>query len=144
MDWQLALLTCETSVRWRTVKTNVCQQIFGSRPYTSTNVMLHIINLPSIKDCIAILQEKFIYRSLSLLGDSLLMKMLLYLQSIQAKSKWFKIANLSFWKTLADQSNNMNPVPLNLNDLDFSDRAMLLNYRENIPNYLLVADQSWQ
>jgi hypothetical protein len=50
---------------------NQClRQIFSGRPYTSTKVMFHTTNLPSIKNRIAILQAKFICRSLSLPNDS--------------------------------------------------------------------------
>ncbi|KAG2209371.1 hypothetical protein INT46_002614 [Mucor plumbeus] len=99
---------------------NQClRQIFGGRPYTSTKVMLHITNLPSIKDRIAILQAKFIYKSLSLPDDSLLMKMLPYPQSIHAKSKWSKIANSPSWKTLTHQTNNLNPIIFKSKRIEF-------------------------
>ncbi|KAI9468072.1 MAG: hypothetical protein EXX96DRAFT_598119 [Benjaminiella poitrasii] len=60
---------------------NQCmRQIFGGRPFTSTKVMLHLLNLPTMKDRVSILQAQFLLRSFSLFDDALLTKLLPYLQ----------------------------------------------------------------
>ncbi|KAG2208839.1 hypothetical protein INT46_003620 [Mucor plumbeus] len=83
-----------------------------------------------IKNRIAILQAKFIYKSLSLPDDSLLMKMLPYLKSVHAKSKWSKIANSSFWKTLTDQANNLSPSIFKSKRIEFLRQSYVTKLQE--------------
>ncbi|CEP13597.1 hypothetical protein [Parasitella parasitica] len=84
---------------------NQCmRQIFGGRPFTSTKkVMLHIANLPTMKDRISILQAQFLFRSSSLPDDALLSKLQPYLQ-LQRSSKWSQLSKSLLWKSVRQQS----------------------------------------
>ncbi|ORE02278.1 hypothetical protein BCV72DRAFT_252559 [Rhizopus microsporus var. microsporus] len=56
-------------------------QIFGGRPFTSTKVMICLINLSIMKDRISILQAQLLFRTSFLPDDALLTRLLTYIQS---------------------------------------------------------------
>ncbi|CEG84184.1 hypothetical protein RMATCC62417_18027 [Rhizopus microsporus] len=82
---------------------NQCiSQIFGGRPFTSTKVMLHLTNLPNMKDRISILQAQFLFRASFLQDDALLTKLLSYIQS-QRISKWSQLSKSSLWTSISNE-----------------------------------------
>jgi hypothetical protein len=54
--------------------------IYGARGKTSTKVMLHLSRLPSMSERLSILQALFLFCSLSLHKDTLLSRLLPYIQ----------------------------------------------------------------
>ena len=82
---------------------NQCiRQIFGGRPFTSTKVMLHLANLPNMKDRISILQAQFLFRTSSLPDDALLTKLLPYIQS-ERISKWSQLSKSPLWTSISNE-----------------------------------------
>ncbi|EIE90659.1 hypothetical protein RO3G_15370 [Rhizopus delemar RA 99-880] len=75
--------------------------ISGSR--SSTQVMLHLVNQPSMKNRVHILQAKFILRSLNLPDDTLFSRLLPYLRTSASHSHWYKLTSSPLWRLYCNQ-----------------------------------------
>ncbi|CDH60967.1 predicted protein [Lichtheimia corymbifera JMRC:FSU:9682] len=74
MEYGLAIHTIprKLSMVLEQAQSNCLRMIYGGSPYSSTQVMCHLANLPHMEDRITILQAKFLLRAHNLPDDSLL------------------------------------------------------------------------
>ncbi|CEP12244.1 hypothetical protein [Parasitella parasitica] len=80
---------------------NQCiRRIFGGHSKSSAQVMLHLVNLPSMQTRVATLQAQYLFRGSYLPDDTLLAHLLLYIQSPSSRTHWCKLANTQMWKSL--------------------------------------------
>ncbi|KAG1643327.1 hypothetical protein G6F44_003950 [Rhizopus delemar] len=79
------------------------REIFGGGPLSSTKVMLHLVNHPSMKNHVHNLQAKFILRSLNLPDDTLLSWLLPYLRTSASHSHWYKLTSSPLWRVCCNQ-----------------------------------------
>ncbi|CEP20197.1 hypothetical protein [Parasitella parasitica] len=80
---------------------NQCiRRIFGGHSKSSAQVMLHLVNLPSMRTRVATLQAQYLFRGSYLPDDTLLAHLLSYIQSPSSRSHWCKLANTQMWKSL--------------------------------------------
>ncbi|KAI9480293.1 MAG: hypothetical protein EXX96DRAFT_175339 [Benjaminiella poitrasii] len=70
--------------------------------------MLHLVNQPSMRERIAILQAQFIYHSLHFPKDTLLSKLLLFLQTSSNISQWYKLIKSPLWRNCAPSADTMD------------------------------------
>ncbi|KAG1503089.1 hypothetical protein G6F46_000715 [Rhizopus delemar] len=85
---------------------NQClRRIFGGGSRSSTQVMLHLVNQPSMKNRVHILQAKFILRSLNLPDDTLFSRLLPYLRTSASHSHWYKLTSSPLWR------NHLSEIP---------------------------------
>ncbi|KAG1180848.1 hypothetical protein G6F36_010293 [Rhizopus arrhizus] len=83
---------------------NQClRRIFGGGSRSSTQVMLHLVNQPSMKNRVHILQAKFILRSLNLPDDTLFSRLLPYLRTSASHSHWYKLTSSPLWRVCCNQ-----------------------------------------
>ncbi|KAI7905353.1 uncharacterized protein BX663DRAFT_469294 [Cokeromyces recurvatus] len=108
-------------------------QIFGGRPFTSNKVILHLTNLPNIKDRISIFQVQFLFRSSFLPNDALLTKLLSYIHRLsQTKPKWSQLSKSPLWISVCNE--NLNTT----SDKDFSRKRkgfLLDNYHSKLQKH---------
>ncbi|KAG1150279.1 hypothetical protein G6F37_000107 [Rhizopus arrhizus] len=74
------------------------RRIFGGSPRSSVKVMLHLINQPTMKERIHILQTKFLLRSLDVPDDTLLFQLLPYIRISARGSQWYKLTTSPLWR----------------------------------------------
>ncbi|KAG1151011.1 hypothetical protein G6F37_006521 [Rhizopus arrhizus] len=78
---------------------NQClRRIFDGSPRSSVKVMLHLINQPTMKERIHILQTKFLLRSLDVPDDTLLFQLLPYIRISARGSQWYKLTTSPLWR----------------------------------------------
>ncbi|KAG1046605.1 hypothetical protein G6F43_010916 [Rhizopus delemar] len=96
-------------VKYREFQTIECCQnqclrrILGGGSRSSTQVMLHLVNQPSMKNRVHILQAKFILRSLNLPDDTLFSWLLPYLRTSASHSHWYKLTSSPLWRVYCNQ-----------------------------------------
>ncbi|KAG1053263.1 hypothetical protein G6F43_004649 [Rhizopus delemar] len=73
----------------------------GSR--FSTQAMLHLVNQPSMKNRVHILQAKLILRTLNLPDDILLSRLLPYIRASASHSHWYKLISSPLWRVCCNQ-----------------------------------------
>lgn len=77
---------------------NSCiRRIFGGHSRSSATVMLHLVNLPSMKTRTAILQAQYLYRSIYLPENTLLATLLPHIQNSNSRSHWYKPTLTPMW-----------------------------------------------
>ncbi|KAG1614598.1 hypothetical protein G6F46_006833 [Rhizopus delemar] len=79
------------------------RRIFGGSSRSLTQVMLHLVNQPSMKSRVHILQAKFILRSLNLPDDTLFSRLLPYLRTSASHSHWYKLTSSPLWRVCCNQ-----------------------------------------
>ncbi|KAG1557342.1 hypothetical protein G6F49_005493 [Rhizopus delemar] len=79
------------------------RRIFGGGSRSLTQVMLHLVNQPSMKSRVHILQAKFILRSLNLPDDTLFSRLLPYLRTSASHSHWYKLTSSPLWRVCCNQ-----------------------------------------
>ncbi|KAI9260127.1 hypothetical protein EDC94DRAFT_641160 [Helicostylum pulchrum] len=63
-------------------------------------LMLHLVNLPSMRTRVAVLQAQYLFRSTQLPDDTLLTHLLPHLQSSSSFSHWYKLSKTRIWRSL--------------------------------------------
>ncbi|KAG1144773.1 hypothetical protein G6F37_004758 [Rhizopus arrhizus] len=63
--------------------------------------MLHLINQPTMKERVHLLQAKFLMRSITAPEDTLLYQFLPYLRLSTIRSQWYKLSKTPVWKQYA-------------------------------------------
>jgi hypothetical protein len=66
--------------------------------YGQLQVMLHLINQPTMKERTHILQTKFLLRSLDVPDDTLLFQLLPYIRTSASGSQWYKLTTSPLWR----------------------------------------------
>lgn len=79
-------------------QTQCIRKIFGGGSRSSTKVMIHLVNQPSMKERVHLLQAKFLLRSVYSPDDTLLSKFLPYLRSSGSHSLWYKLSKTPVWQ----------------------------------------------
>ncbi|EIE76949.1 hypothetical protein RO3G_01653 [Rhizopus delemar RA 99-880] len=102
LDYGLAIspLTTKFIHQLDTFQNQCIRRIFGGHSRSSVQVMLHLVNLPSMRTRIAALQAQYLFRSTHLPDDTLLAHLLPHIQSSTSRSHWYKLANTLMWKSL--------------------------------------------
>ncbi|KAI7902146.1 uncharacterized protein BX663DRAFT_511875 [Cokeromyces recurvatus] len=103
MEYGLAICTLNSS---HFTKLEACQnecirRIFGGSARSSTKVMLHLVQQPSMTTRATILQAKHLIRSMQLPDDTLLNKLLPHLQMSSSHSHWYKLTVNPLWRECA-------------------------------------------
>lgn len=68
------------------------QAFFEVHYVSSSKIMLHLVNLPSMKTRAAILQAQYLFRSTRLPHDTLLAQLLPFIQCSTKQSHWYKLS----------------------------------------------------
>lgn len=76
---------------------------FGVSSRSLIKVILHLTKLLSIQEHIHILQDQFLFQSTILHEDTLLVKLLFYLQTAWSNSQWCKVAKIPHWSQRISQ-----------------------------------------
>ncbi|KAG1270861.1 hypothetical protein G6F66_013716 [Rhizopus arrhizus] len=102
LDYGLAIspLTTKLIHQLDTFQNQCIRRIFGGHSRSSVQVMLHLVNLPSMRTRVAVLQAQYLFRSTHLPDDTLLAHLLPYIQSSTSRSHWYKLINTPMWKSL--------------------------------------------
>ncbi|KAI7899581.1 uncharacterized protein BX663DRAFT_532734 [Cokeromyces recurvatus] len=103
MEYGLAICALNNS---HFTKLEACQnecirRIFGGSARSSTKVMLHLVQQPSMTTRATILQAKYLIRSMKLPDDTLLNKLLPHLQMSSSHSQWYKLTVNPLWRECA-------------------------------------------
>ncbi|KAI8646105.1 hypothetical protein BD408DRAFT_474100 [Parasitella parasitica] len=81
---------------------NECiRRILGGSIKSSTKVMLHLVQQPSMTNRSRTLQTKYSIRSLDLPDDTLLQLLLPHIQTSASRSNWYKLTSNPLWKECA-------------------------------------------
>ncbi|KAG1458888.1 hypothetical protein G6F56_006288 [Rhizopus delemar] len=101
LDYGLAIspLTAKFIHQLDTFQNQYIRRIFGGNSRNSAQIMLHLVNLPSIGTRVAVLQVQYLFRSTHLPDDTLLAHLLPYIQSSTSRS-CYKLANTPMRKSL--------------------------------------------
>ncbi|KAG0783481.1 hypothetical protein G6F22_008669 [Rhizopus arrhizus] len=86
-------------------QTKCIRRIFGGNSRSSTKVMLHLTNQPTMKERVHRLQGKYILRSLNGPEDTLLSQFLPYLRTSASISHWYKLSKTPVWQRCCTSSN---------------------------------------
>ncbi|KAI8967051.1 hypothetical protein BDF20DRAFT_891932, partial [Mycotypha africana] len=86
-------------------QTECIRRIFGGNSRSSTKVMLHLTNLPSMKERVHRLQGKFLLRSINGPRDILLSQFLPYLRASASLSHWYKLSKTPLWQRCCNFHN---------------------------------------
>ncbi|KAG1473597.1 hypothetical protein G6F56_000868 [Rhizopus delemar] len=102
LDYGLAIspLTIKFIHQLDTFQNQCIRRIFGGHSKSSAQIMLHLVNLPSMRTRVAVLQAQYLFRSINLPDDTLLVHLLPYVQTSTSRSHWYKLANTPMWKSL--------------------------------------------
>ncbi|KAG1493830.1 hypothetical protein G6F46_008534 [Rhizopus delemar] len=100
LEYGLAISAVSSS---NITKLEVCQTqcircIFGGGSRSSTKVMLHLTNQPTMKERVRRLQAKFLFRSINMPEDTLLSQLLDYLRTSASLSQWYKLSKTPLWQ----------------------------------------------
>ncbi|KAG0753984.1 hypothetical protein G6F61_012170 [Rhizopus arrhizus] len=79
-------------------QTQCIRRIFGGGSRSSIKVMLHLVNLPTMKERVQKLQAKFLLRSVDALNDTLLSQYLPYPRTSASRSQWYKLSKTTVWQ----------------------------------------------
>ncbi|KAG1257368.1 hypothetical protein G6F68_009337 [Rhizopus microsporus] len=79
-------------------QTQCIRRIFGGGSRSSIKVMLHLVNLPTMKERVQKLQAKFLLRSVDAPDDTLLSQYLPYLRTSASRSQWYKLSKTTVWQ----------------------------------------------
>ena len=79
-------------------QTQCIRRIFGGGSRSSIKVMLHLVNLPTMKERVQKLQAKFLLRSVDAPNDTLLSQYLPYLRTSASRSQWYKLSKTTVWQ----------------------------------------------
>ncbi|KAG0905391.1 hypothetical protein G6F33_012202 [Rhizopus arrhizus] len=94
LDYGLAIspLTTKLIHQLDTFQNQCIRRIFSGHSRSSVQVMLHLVNLPSMRTRVAVLQAQYLFRSTHLPDDTLLAHLLPYIQSSTSRSHWYKLS----------------------------------------------------
>ncbi|KAI8990897.1 hypothetical protein BDF20DRAFT_841396 [Mycotypha africana] len=81
------------------------KRIFGGNSCSLTKVMLHLTDLPSMKERVHRLQGKFLLRSINGSRDTLLSRFLPYLRASASLSHWYKLSKTPLWQRCCNFNN---------------------------------------
>lgn len=80
--------------------------IYSAHDCSSTKVMLHLANLPTMNERVRILQAQFLFRSLYVPDDSLLGHLLPHVQHIRGY-QWPNLSKTALWQRLPTPHDNL-------------------------------------
>ncbi|KAG1470506.1 hypothetical protein G6F56_002649 [Rhizopus delemar] len=88
LDYGLAIspLTTKFIHQLDTFRNQCIGRIFGGHSRSSAQIMLHLVNLPSMRTRVAVLQAQYLFRSTNLPDDTLLAHLLPYIQTSTSRS----------------------------------------------------------
>ncbi|KAG1482540.1 hypothetical protein G6F46_013994 [Rhizopus delemar] len=94
LEYGLAISAVSSSniTKLETCQTQCIRRIFGGGSRSSTKVMLHLTNQPTMKERVHRLQAKFLFRSINAPEDTLLSQFLEYLRTSASLSQWYKLS----------------------------------------------------
>ncbi|KAG0830584.1 hypothetical protein G6F17_014077 [Rhizopus arrhizus] len=87
-------------------QTQCIRKIFGGSTRSSTKVMLHLVNQPTMKERVHILQAKFLLRSICSPDDTLVAKFLPHIRSSSSHSQWYKLSKTPVWQRYTAMLDN--------------------------------------
>ncbi len=102
LDYGLTIspLSAKLTKALDTFQNSCIRRIFGGHSRSSAKVMLHLVNLPSMKTRIAVLQAQYLFRTSQLPADTLLAHLLPHVQLSNSHSHWYKLAQTTLWTHL--------------------------------------------
>ncbi|KAG2200495.1 hypothetical protein INT46_004264 [Mucor plumbeus] len=102
LDYDLAIspTTAKLIQKLDTFQNSCIRRIFGGHANSSIQLMLHLVNLPSMRTCVAVLQAQYLFRSTHLPDDTLLAHLLPHLQSSSSRFHWYKLSTTRMWRSL--------------------------------------------
>ncbi|KAG1146994.1 hypothetical protein G6F37_011858 [Rhizopus arrhizus] len=118
-------------------QTQCIRRIFGGGSRSSIKVMLHLVNLPTVKERVQKLQVKFLLRSIDAPDDTLLSWYLPYLRTSASHSQWYKLSKTNVWQRC---TASHDPDELNSSTLKAIYKTYLednLDTRRNTSNSVL-------
>lgn len=86
-------------------QTKCIRSIFGGNPRSSTKVMLHLTNQPTMKERVHRLQGKCLLRPLNGPEDTLLSHFLPYLRTSASLCHWYKLSKTPAWQRCCTSDN---------------------------------------
>ncbi|KAG1333798.1 hypothetical protein G6F62_006643 [Rhizopus arrhizus] len=100
LEYGLAISAVSSSniTKLETCQTQCIRRIFGGGSRSSTKVMLHLTNQPTMKERVHRLQAKFLFRSINAPEDTLLSQFLEYLRTSASLSQWYKLSKTPLWQ----------------------------------------------
>ncbi|CEP14648.1 hypothetical protein [Parasitella parasitica] len=100
MEYGLAISTSSLThlKKLEACQTECIRRIFGGSRRSSTEVMLHLVQQPSMTDRARILQTEFLIHSLQLPDDTLLQRLLPHIKTSASLSTWYKLTANPLWK----------------------------------------------
>lgn len=120
-------------------QTQCIRTIFGGGSRSPTKVMLHLVNQPTMKERVHLLQAKFLLRSVYSPDDTLVSKFLPYLRSSASHSLWYKISKTPVWQRYTASSDGDDFDPRALAGIYKDYLADNLDDRRNGPNSVLLS-----
>ncbi|KAG1055194.1 hypothetical protein G6F43_002843 [Rhizopus delemar] len=88
---------------------NTClRRIFGGSRTSSTTMMLHMSNLPTMQERAYTLQSQFLLRSFTLPEDSLLYHLLPLVRQPRSYSQWYKLSKSPIWKRCSSNPESLD------------------------------------
>ncbi|KAG1469588.1 hypothetical protein G6F56_003172 [Rhizopus delemar] len=90
LDYGLAIgpLTTKFIHQLNTFQNQCIGRIFGGHSRSPAQIMLHLVNLPSMRTRVAVLQAQYLFCSTNLSDDSLLVYLLPYIQTSTSRSHY--------------------------------------------------------
>ncbi|EIE83762.1 hypothetical protein G6F46_008373 [Rhizopus delemar] len=124
LEYGLAItkLTTFLSKQLENAQDACLRRIFGGSRTSSTMIMLHMSNLPTMQERAYTLQSQFLLRSITLPEDALLHHLLPLIRQPRSYSHWYKLSKSPIWKRCSS-----NPESLDHRSL----RSIQLEYRQD-------------
>ncbi|KAG1148847.1 hypothetical protein G6F37_006603 [Rhizopus arrhizus] len=95
-------------------QTQCIRRIFSGDSRSPTKVMLHLINLPTMKERVHLLQAKFLLRSVYSPDDTLVYKFLPYVRPAASRSQWYKLSKTPVWQRYSSSIDDDDDLDLRL------------------------------
>lgn len=84
------------------------RRIFGGSRNSSTTVMLHMANLPTMQERAYSLQSQFLLRTYTLPDDGLLSHLFPLISQPRSHSQWYKLSKPPIWKLCASNPESLD------------------------------------
>ncbi|KAG1638634.1 hypothetical protein G6F44_008640 [Rhizopus delemar] len=141
LEYGLAISAVSSSniTKFETCQTQCIRRIFGGGSRSSTKIMLHLTNQPTMKERVHRLQAKFLFRSINAPEDTLLSQLLAYLRTYASLSQWYKISKTPLWQRCCASHEIDDLDSRTFNTIYHEYLKDNLNARRNATNSLLLS-----